>query len=160
VDARQIQVARRQMQDRAVAGDHQAQWRLGMLLELDPPDLPAARRWYEAAADFGLVPAQFDLATMLETRWVPPDLDAARQWYEGAAVVGLPEAQLGLARLLLKLDPPDPDGARFWAEQAATNPIGADQHLLAELFDALGRPKAKPAKSQHRDDGNEESAAD
>jgi len=54
--------------------------------ETDPPDLDAARGWYERAANAGHVDAMYSL--MLHEASTPPVLDAALHWYERAADAG------------------------------------------------------------------------
>jgi TPR repeat protein len=100
----------------ARAGDAEAQYRLGSILERgtviegiegEPgivvrPDPAAARQWYEAAAAQGHVEAQFKLGLLYQSgRLGHIDLDAAARWYEAAAGQGLPQAMFNLAVILV-----------------------------------------------------------
>jgi TPR repeat protein len=58
---------------------------------MQPPDLDAARHWYERAADAGNSDAMKDLGYLYAWLMEPPDLDAACHWYERAADVGNPK---------------------------------------------------------------------
>ena len=74
---------------------------LGVVLcQWDPPDLVAARAWYEAAAAAGHVGAMFNLGVLFANQWNPPDLPAARAWYEKAAAGGDSAAMNNLGFLL------------------------------------------------------------
>jgi TPR repeat protein len=69
-------------------------YNLGWLLaNLDPPDLDAARHWYEQAAVAGHPDAMVNLGVLLAKHLDPPDLDAARHWYEQLVAAGDPHAQ-------------------------------------------------------------------
>ena len=117
----------------ARAGDTVAMCNLGVVLSdrLDPPDLDAARHWYQQAADAGDTGGMYNLGYLLADRLDPPDLDAARhwyqqaadagrQWYQQAADAGHSGAMFNLGVLLAdRLDPPDLDAARQWCQQAA-----------------------------------------
>ena len=72
----------------ATAGDTHAMTNLGLLLadQWEPPDLPAARGWYEQAATAGHTDAMTNLGVLLADRWEPPDLPAARRWWEQAGL--------------------------------------------------------------------------
>ena len=65
---------------------------------MEPPDLGAARHWYERAADAGHSGAMNNLGA-LDTRREPPDLDAARCWYERANDAGNSAAMGNLGSL-------------------------------------------------------------
>src|SRR5882757_6544333 len=84
-------------QQAAAAGDTSAMYNLGQLYrhEFDPPDLAAARRWYEKAAEGGYTKAYFDLAYLLENQ----DLPSAMEWYEKAAAHGNATAMYNLGVL-------------------------------------------------------------
>jgi hypothetical protein len=55
---------------------------------MEQPDLDAARRWYERAADAGRSGAMTALGDLYAQLIQPPDLDAARRWYERGAAAG------------------------------------------------------------------------
>jgi hypothetical protein len=65
---------------------------------MEPPDLDAARHWWERGADAGNSNAMFNLGVLHEQR-EPPDLDAARHWYERGADAGNGDAMYNLANL-------------------------------------------------------------
>jgi TPR repeat protein len=66
---------------------------LGILYErMDPPDLDAARGWYERAADAGDTDAMYGLGVLYAQLMDAPDLNAARGWWERAAALGHMEA--------------------------------------------------------------------
>jgi TPR repeat protein len=73
---------------------------LGLLYShwTDPPDLDAARQWYERAADAGNHGAMNNLGWLLHKQMDPPDLDAAWHWYERAADAGHSRAKVNLVR--------------------------------------------------------------
>jgi TPR repeat protein len=86
---------------------------------MEPPDLDAARRWFERAADAGNSDAMNNLGVLHEQHW-EPDLDAARHWWERSADAGNAHAMYNLGRLYAELiQPPDLDAARHWYENAA-----------------------------------------
>jgi TPR repeat protein len=107
----------------ADSGHTVAMINLGSLLtyEVDPPDLDAARHWFEQAAATGHTSAMYNLGILLAYEVDPPNLDAARHWWEQAAAAGdaLAMNQLGLILEDRTDSPPDLDGARHWFEQAA-----------------------------------------
>jgi TPR repeat protein len=134
---------------------------LGNLLadRWDPPDLPAARDWYQQAADAGDTGAMNNLGGLLADRWDPPDLPAARDWYQQAADAGDTGAMNNLGGLLAyRWDPPDLPAARDWYQQAAAaGHTGAMSYLgvlAAERGDAVGATSAwqRVIDSDHADD--------
>ena len=87
---------------------------------VDPPELDAARGWYERAAEAGYFDAMRSLGILLATMVDPPELDAAREWYERAAEAGHINAMTSLGNLLSdRVEPPELDAARGWYERAA-----------------------------------------
>jgi TPR repeat protein len=64
---------------------------------MQPPDLDAARHWWERAADTRHSEAMFNLAYLYANLIQPPDLDAARHWYERGADAGNNEAMFNSA---------------------------------------------------------------
>jgi TPR repeat protein len=86
------------------AGNASGARNLGNLLadQLDPPDLAAARRWYEKAAEAGHTGAMYNLGVLLADRLDPPDLAAARRWYEKAAEAGDTGAKRNLRLLKIR----------------------------------------------------------
>jgi TPR repeat protein len=56
---------------------------------MQPPDLEAARHWYERAADAGNSTAMYNLAVMYKHRMKPRDMKTARRWLDRAAEAGL-----------------------------------------------------------------------
>lgn len=94
---------------------------LGVLLEeADPPDYPAARRWFEKAAEAGESAAFFRLGFLLSETLEPRDYAAAVSWYEKAAENGTAAAMHNLgAHYRYRMDPPDLERARYWYEKDA-----------------------------------------
>ena len=79
--------ARRSSAHAVDAGDRDAMYARGYQYsnETDPPDLDAARGWYERAANAGHVDAMYALGVLYAELMQPPNVDAARGWYERAA---------------------------------------------------------------------------
>lgn len=109
----------------AQAGNAAAAYHLGLLLRRGAPgvprDLPAARRWLQAAADHRLPDAQFMLGQMLrEGEGGRADAARARQLFELAGEQDQPEANLELAMAYQRGDlgvQPDADkAARYMME--------------------------------------------
>jgi len=115
---------------------------------LDPPDLTAARKWYEKAVGaeelypaegggyryYGRRYAMYWLGRLFEELWSPPDLAAAQAWFEMAAAAGSSEAMSSLGELAERRDPPDLAAARAWYEKAANAGGASDQYDLAEFL--------------------------
>jgi TPR repeat protein len=115
---------------------------VGSLYErMEPPDLDAARDWYERSADAGNRDAMYNLGVLYDQLMDAPDLDAARRWYERAADAGHRDAMYNLGDLLRsELDPPDLDAARRWYECAADAGHSAAMANLGNLFAQLIDP--------------------
>ncbi len=64
------------------------------------PDLVRAEKWLKAAADRGILEAQYNLGTLLEARVIRGAAQQAAQLYRRAAERGHTEAQLQLADML------------------------------------------------------------
>ncbi|GGB48675.1 peptidoglycan-binding protein [Roseibium aquae] len=109
----------------AASGDERAAFLVGVkFTEGDgvPADLAEAAKWYQIAADKGLAPAQYRLASLYEKgRGVELDLDKARAWYEKAADAGNAKAMHNLAVLYAEGagGAPDFEKAADWFERAA-----------------------------------------
>jgi len=85
----------------AAAGDLEAQYRLGVILETAPApftDLPAAHGWYLRAAQLGHAASQNNLGAMyFDGRGTDKDYAEAARWYRHAAEGGHAVAQTNLA---------------------------------------------------------------
>jgi len=109
----------------AASGDPRAAFLVGVkFTEGDgvPADLTEAAKWYQIAADQGLAPAQYRLASLYEKgRGVELDLDKARAWYEQSAQAGNSKAMHNLAVLYAEGagGAPDFERAAQWFESAA-----------------------------------------
>jgi TPR repeat protein len=106
----------------AAAGHAGAMFSVGVLFahHLNPPDLPAARRWYEQAAAAGDTEAMYNLGYLIGDQLHAPGAPAARRWWEQAAAAGHTNAMYSLGIVLSDLlQPPDLAAARRWYEQAA-----------------------------------------
>jgi uncharacterized protein len=134
------------LRERAVAGDHDAQVALGLMLywgEGIPRDEPEAVKWFRAAAGAGHVEGQFSLGvTVFSGHGVPADpvegyrwmLIAAAQGHRGATVnldfmrPEMTDEQFARARALAAGE------AAAAAENAARAWNAVAQHNLAEMF--------------------------
>jgi TPR repeat protein len=130
----QEDVAIRALTPAAEAGNREAMWLLGRVLE--PRDRGAMRTWYERAADAGSVEAMVDLGSVLADK----DPEAARRWYERAADAGSIDAMNNLGVLLW---PTDPEAALPWIERAAE---GGMVHAMNAMGIALSGED--PARSR------------
>lgn len=54
----------------------------------EPPDLDAARRWYQRAAEAGNSAAMYTLGVLFAQKMKPRDRKAARYWLDRAADAG------------------------------------------------------------------------
>ena len=88
------------VEDRAVAGDPEAQDNLGRMYAYGrdvPQDDAEALKWFRRAADQGHVSAQFNLGVMYaDGRGVPQDDAEAARWFRLAADEGYAAAQARL----------------------------------------------------------------
>jgi TPR repeat protein len=85
------------LESAAAAGDLNAMFSLGMLLE--DSDSETARRWYEEAAAAGHTDAMNNLGMLVD------DDGAAQRWWEQAAAAGHADAMFNLGELLEYSDP-------------------------------------------------------
>jgi TPR repeat protein len=117
-------------------GNVQAMKNLAHLLVMNwnPPNLPAACAWLEKATNAGDDAAAFDLGVLLLKWSDPPDLTGARTWFEKAAAAGNTDAAHNLGALLAGWwDPPDLIGARTWYQKAAEAGNADSMFNLARL---------------------------
>ncbi|MGN6307924.1 MAG: hypothetical protein ACTHNN_00015 [Xanthobacteraceae bacterium] len=100
-------------------------------------DLPEAAKWYERAAQAGVVPAMFRLGTLYEKgTGVTKNLDAARRYYTMAAERGNAKAMHNLA--VLEADGGG-NGANYrsasaWFHKAAMRGVADSQFNLGILY--------------------------
>jgi localization factor PodJL len=102
-----------------------------------PANFEEAAKWYDRAAQAGVVPAMFRLGTLYEKgQSVKKDLDAARRYYVQAAERGNAKAMHNLAVL-------DADGggkganyksASYWFRKAAERGVADSQFNLGILY--------------------------
>jgi localization factor PodJL len=102
-----------------------------------PQNLTEAGKWYERAAQAGIVPAIFRLGTLYEKGMgVAKDLDAARRYYLQAAERGNAKAMHNLA--VLDADGggkgPDYKSAAQWFRKAADRGVADSQFNLGILY--------------------------
>lgn len=102
-----------------------------------PSNYAEATRWYERAAEGGIVPAMFRLGTILEKGLGgKKDLDAARRYYMQAAERGHAKAMHNLA--VLDADGggkgPNYKAASGWFKKAAEHGVTDSQYNLAILY--------------------------
>jgi localization factor PodJL len=100
-------------------------------------NLVEAAKWYQRAADQGLVPAEYRLATLYEKgTGVTRDLAKAKALYQGAAEKGNASAMHNLAVILANGGDTAPDfaAAAKWFEKAAELGLRDSQYNLAILY--------------------------
>lgn len=100
-------------------------------------DLAQAAKWYQRAADAGVIPAEYRLASLYEKgTGVGRDLKKARTLYQQAAEKGNASAMHNLAVMLASGGDAAPDfaGAGKWFAMAADRGIRDSQFNLAILF--------------------------
>ncbi|MCV9962607.1 peptidoglycan-binding protein [Pararhizobium sp. BT-229] len=100
-------------------------------------DLAEAAKWYQRAADAGVVPAEYRLASLYEKgTGVGRDLKKARTLYEQAAAKGNASAMHNLAVMLASGGDAAPDfaGAGKWFAMAADRGVRDSQFNLAILY--------------------------
>jgi localization factor PodJL len=100
-------------------------------------DLAEAAKWYQRAADAGVVPAEYRLASLYEKgTGVARDLPKARTLYQRAAEKGNASAMHNLAVMLASSGDVAPDfaGAGKWFAMAADRGIRDSQFNLAILY--------------------------
>jgi TPR repeat protein len=128
------------IEDRAAAGDTDAQIRLGLQLAngaAAKPDYTGAARWFQVAAKSGSLEAEYDLAVMTaDGLGVKRDLGRAAVLFMSAAAGGLPQAEyrVGVACQYGAGVPRSPSFAAMWYERAARHGVGAAQKALAALY--------------------------
>jgi localization factor PodJL len=100
-------------------------------------DLAQAAKWYQHAADAGVIPAEYRLASLYEKgTGVARDLKKARALYQQAAEKGNASAMHNLAVMLASGGETAPDfaGAGKWFARAADRGIRDSQFNLAILY--------------------------
>jgi localization factor PodJL len=100
-------------------------------------DLAQAAKWYQRAADAGVIPAEYRLASLYEKgTGVGRDLNKARTLYQQAAEKGNASAMHNLAVMLASGSEAAPDfvGAGKWFAMAADRGIRDSQFNLAILY--------------------------
>ncbi|MAA99047.1 MAG: hypothetical protein CMN86_12225 [Stappia sp.] len=101
------------------------------------PDLAAAARYYEKAAEAGLAPAQYRLGSLYEKgRGVERSLETARDWYLRAAEQGNAKAAHNLAVLYAEglSGTPEFRDAAYWFKRAAAYGLADSQYNLGILY--------------------------
>jgi localization factor PodJL len=124
----------------ALKGDATAAYEIGVRFAEgrgSAPNLDEAAKWYDRAAQAGLVPAIFRLGTLYEKGLsVKKDVDIARHYYLQAAERGNAKAMHNLA--VLDADGggkgPDYRGAAQWFRKAADRGVADSQYNLGILY--------------------------
>ena len=123
----------------ALKGDPAAAYEVGVRFAEGKgvaPDLDQAAKWYDRAAQAGVVPALFRLGTFYEKGLSVKDVDIARRYYAQAAERGSAKAMHNLAVL-------DADGggkganyksASTWFRKAADRGVADSQFYLGILY--------------------------
>ena len=136
-------------------------YNLGVLLanQLDPPDLPGARTWYNGRRRRAH-PRHDNLGVLLANQLDPPDLPGARTWYERAADAGNTDAANNLGVLLAtcwtRRTCPGPHLVRTAADAGNTDAMLGLGELCLQQYDVAG---ARAAWQPLLDKGPSESAA-
>jgi localization factor PodJL len=124
----------------ALAGDPLAAYEVGVRFSEGrgvPASNEEAARWFEIAANKGIVPAQFRLGTLYEKGLgVKKDLIAARDLYRAAAERGHGKAMHNLAVIYAEGPEGKPDYATAaqWFRKAADHGVTDSQYNLAILY--------------------------
>jgi len=126
------------LETRAVAGDADAQIRLGLqLVNAVKPDYTGAAHWFEAAAKTGSLEAQFDLGVLTgEGLGVKRDPVGAAILFMNAAAGGFPAAEYRIGRAYQGGVgvPRSTSFAAMWYERAARHGVRQAQTALAGLY--------------------------
>jgi TPR repeat protein len=132
-EANEHQVAEQAWHIAADAGDHDAEFNLGLLLD-KLGRLEEAERYYRRAADAGDHHAEINLGVLLHQRG---DLEEAERWYRRAADAGIHKAQDSLGVLLYERG--EAEGAERWWRRAADAGDHDAEFNLGVLLEKLGR---------------------
>ncbi len=141
------------LQARAVAGDTDAQIRLGLQLANGrdaKPDYAGAAHWFEAAAKSGSLEAQYDLAVLTaDGLGVKRDPIGAAILFMNAAAGGFPGAEyrIGAAYQDGVGVPRSAAFAAMWYERAARHGISQAQFALGGLYAAGDGVAADPVQA-------------
>jgi TPR repeat protein len=126
------------LENRAVAGDSDAQIRLGLqLVNTAKPDYSGAARWFEVAAKSGSLEAQYDLGVLTgDGLGVKRDPVGAAILFMNAAAGGFPAAEyrIGHAYQNGVGVPRSSSFAAMWYERAARHGVRPAQSALAALY--------------------------
>jgi localization factor PodJL len=136
------------LQDRAEAGESDAQYTLGVRhrdgIGLEP-DYSRAADWFDRAAQQGHVPAQLGLGIMYrQGLGRPRDLDLAKLWLHAASRAGDPDAQKLLGEVYVDdtAGVPDYFQAARWFREAAEQGVVDAQYNMGVLYEGgLGVPR-------------------
>lgn len=137
-----------QLQDKARAGDADAQYALGVRHRDGigvEPNYSTAADWFDSAAQQGHVPAQLGLGIMYrQGLGRARDLDLAKLWLHAAARAGEPDAQKLLGEVYVDdtAGVPDYFQAARWFRQAAEQGVVDAQYNMGVLYEGgLGVPR-------------------
>jgi hypothetical protein len=129
-----------EVEQRAEAGDTDAQWRLGVMYakgEGCSHDLVEAVNWFSIAAEKGQVEAQFFLGESYRQGWgVEKDYEEAKNWYSLAAFQGFFPAQSNLGLMLFQPEYmlEDYSAAYAWLVVAVSNGDTDAEIILEETL--------------------------
>jgi hypothetical protein len=138
------------LQNRALAGDADAQIRLGLQLAsaaTAKADYARAARWFEAAAKTGSLEAQYDLGVLTtDGLGVKRDPVGAAILFMNAAAGGFPQAEYRIGEAYRNGTgvPRSPAFAAMWYERAARHGVRQAQVALAGLYAAGDGVAADP----------------
>lgn len=126
------------LESRAVAGDADAQIRLGLqLVNTSKPDYTGAAHWFGAAAKTGSLEAQYDLGVLTgEGLGVKRDPVGAAILFMNAAAGGFPAAEYRIGHAYQRGVgvPRSTTFAAMWYERAARHGVRPAQSALAALY--------------------------
>ncbi|ABK42731.1 Sel1 domain protein repeat-containing protein [Magnetococcus marinus MC-1] len=128
------------LKTRAQDGDHEAQYRWGLILAEGkgvPQDLNGAYSWFYTSATAGHAAAQFHLANMYLTgKGTEQDDQAAFDWFQKSARQGHPLSQYNLGLMYFKQRGPDQDkdAPLKWFTRAANQNFPLAQFNLGVMY--------------------------
>ncbi|MDR2875907.1 MAG: sel1 repeat family protein [Methylobacillus sp.] len=136
-------VAREILHEKAGRGDVRAQFRLGVIYELDGRG-DEAEKWYQKAAEQGHPDAQYNLARRLWMSFDDTGKERAAKWFAEAAAGYRKAAEQGNARAQYYLGDmyssaegvaQDPAQAAFWFRKSADKENADAQVMIGEIYE-------------------------
>jgi Sel1 repeat len=132
-----------ELQQKALAGDGKAAFRLSEFHRFIRHDSKEELKWLKVSAECGCLQGVYNYAVVLRDSANEGEKVEAVKWFKRAAQRGLPEVQYTLGQIYERGDgvPVDLDAARRWYEQAArVGESSAAERLVEFLSEAKGGP--------------------